>query len=330
MRMLLKRLPKTPEGFALLPSLFRYALFAVVIAVSSAAAQRFAVPPGEQGIVGMMRVVVTAPDETLLDIAVRHRVGQDELAMANPTVDPWVPGEGAKVTLPTAYILPRAPREGVVLNVSEMRLYYYPPHIEGLADVVHTYPVSIGRTDWKTPLGTTQIVRKTRNPTWRPPQSIIEEHASEGEVLPTVVPPGPDNPLGKFALRLALPGYLIHGTNKTYGIGMPTTHGCVRLYPEDIEELFTMVSVGTPVTIVDQPVKLGWFGDSLFIEVHPPLEENVSKGELREQALALVDAEHLANPLVIDWDAVLQAIEAQTGVPMEVGRAETKNSAAKR
>ena len=317
-------------GLTLRRCVLQIGLVLAVLAARPALAQRFAVPAGEQGVVGALRVVVTAPDETLLDIALRHRVGQDELSIANPGLDRWSPDDGVEVTLPTAYILPRAMRRGLVLNVPEMRLYYYPPHTDGLADVVHTYPVSIGRMDWATPLGNTRVIRKTKNPTWRPPKSIISERATEGEALPRVVPPGPDNPLGKFALRLGLPGYLIHGTNKPYGVGMRATHGCVRLYPEDIEQLYRMVPIGTPVALVDQPIKVGWLGNSLYIEVHALPEEEANATGLRERALALIDSEQQNRPFVVDASALSRALEERTGIPTPIGRAKPAKTAANR
>ena len=184
--------------------------------------------------------------------------------------------------------------------------------------------------DWATPLGNTKVIRKTKSPTWRPPRSIIAERATEGEVLPRVVPPGPDNPLGEFALRLGLPGYLIHGTNKPYGVGMRATHGCVRMYPEDIEQLYHMVPTGTPIAIVDQPIKLGWLGNSLYIEVHAPPEGEVDATVLRARALVLIDAEQQSRPFVIDAPALSRALEEGTGVPTPIGRLKPPKTAANR
>jgi L,D-transpeptidase ErfK/SrfK len=157
-----------------------------------------------------------------------------------------------------------------------MRLYYFPEACTGAEECeVATYPVAIGRMDWKTPLGTAHVTSKKANPAWNPPESIRLEAEADGRYLPKVVPPGPDNPMGAYALYLDLPGYRIHGTNRPYGVGMRATHGCVRMYPEDIEVLFNEIPVGTDVQIVSQPVKFGWDGDTLFMEVHPPLEEDV-------------------------------------------------------
>jgi L,D-transpeptidase ErfK/SrfK len=298
------------------------------LTVPSAFAQSFTLPGALDEVVGAPTTVAASREETLLDIARRHDIGQDEILLANPSVDRWLPEDGAEVTLPTAYILPRAERKGLVLNVPEMRLYYYPPRAFGEAGVVYTYPVSIGRMDWSTPLGITRIVEKIENPSWRPPDSIMAEHAADGEKLPGVVPAGPGNPLGKFALRLGLPGYLIHSTNKPFGIGMRVTHGCVRMYPEDMESLFPMTSVGTQVAIVNQPVKLGWRGDLLYIEIHPPLEEEKNEAALRQRVLGLLKAESDRRRLVLDDAALEKALKLRNGMPMQIGHAKTSATAA--
>lgn len=303
-------------------------LFLTALAVPSAFAQGFALPSEQNDVVGATITIAASQEETLLDIARRHDVGQEEILIANPSVDRWLPTHGAEVTLPTSYILPRAERKGLVLNVPEMRIYYYPPPGPGGRNVVQTYPVSIGRMDWSTPLGSTRVVEKTENPSWRPPKSIMAEHATNGDALPQVVPPGPDNPLGNFALRLGLPGYLIHGTNKPYGVGMRVTHGCVRMYPEDIAFLYPQVAVGTPVTIVDQPVKLGWLGDTLYVEIHPPLDEQKVEPGLRERVLELVKAESRRRRFVLDGVALSKALDLQNGIPMPIGHASTTAAAA--
>lgn len=277
-------------------------------------------PPLDVDLVGEVRSVEARHEDTLLDIARRYSVGQDEILHANPTVDRWLPEPGSQVLVPTRHILPVARREGLILNIAEMRLYYFPPSQPGQPDVLQTYPVSIGRMDWDTPQGTTRVVSKTRNPEWRPPESIKEEHAADGEILPDVIPAGPDNPLGKYALRLGLPGYLIHSTNKPYGVGMRVTHGCVRMYPEDIETLFPEVPVGTPVQIVNQPVKIGWLGDTLFIEIHPPLEEDRERLNLTHLAMDLVNTEWERRPFVLDGGALNRAIENRDGIPVAIAR----------
>ncbi|MDT8407087.1 MAG: L,D-transpeptidase family protein [Methylococcales bacterium] len=207
-------------------------------------------------------------EDTLLDVARRFDAGQTEILLLNPDVDRWLPGQGTEVKILNRRLLPKAPRQGVVINLPEYRLYYYRRHDASIV----THPISVGRLDWNTPLGKTRIVAKTENPTWTPPASIKKEHAERGDMLPNVVPAGPDNPLGLFAMRLGIPGYLIHSTNKPYGVGMSVTHGCIRMYPEDIERLFPDIPVGTDVYLVNQPIKLGWHQGRLFIEVHPLLD----------------------------------------------------------
>lgn len=238
----------------------------------AAFAATYEIPADGSDVVGEIAVTTATFDDTLLDIARRHGVGYQDIVRANPEVNVWVPGEGTEVVLPTQFVLPPGAREGIVLNLAEYRLYYFPKPAPGESAQVITYPISIGRQDWETPIGTTSIVAKAVNPSWYPPQSVREEHAAEGRPLASVVPPGPDNPLGKHAMRLGLPGYLIHGTNKPAGVGMRVTHGCLRMFPEDIETLFDLVGLNTRVRIINEPVKIGWRGDELVMEVHPLLE----------------------------------------------------------
>ena len=226
-----------------------WAVLGSILVAPTASAATYVLPPADVDLVGAITMAEARHHETLLDIARAHGLGFEDIVRANPGLDPWIPGDGAQVTLPTRYILPRAPREGVVLNLPELRMYYYPKPAKGEAPVVVTYPISIGRMDWQTPIGQTSVVRKVANPAWYPPESIRKEHAEDGRPLPKVVPAGPDNPLGAFAIRLAIPGYLIHSTNKPAGVGMRVTHGCIRMYPEDIEVLFSEIPVGEKVLI---------------------------------------------------------------------------------
>ena len=231
-------------------------------------------------VVGQVQTVKARHDDTLLDIGRRYGIGYEEMRRANPEVSVWMPGEGTEVLIPSRFILPPGPREGIVVNVAEMRLYYYPPTPEGETPQVETYPVSVGRMDWKTPLGETTITAKTEDPTWYPPASIIKEHAEDGRPLSRVVPPGPDNPLGRHALRLAIPGYLIHGTNRPDGVGMRVTHGCIRMLPEDIDNLFARLPVGTRVRLINSPLKVGWSTSGiLHVQVYPALESAEAEAE---------------------------------------------------
>lgn len=286
---------------------------------SAAQAVVYPMPPPDTDVIGEVRVIYASKEDTLIDIARAHSLGYDEMVHANPGVDRWAPGEGTPIVLPTRHILPDTPREGIVLNIAEMRLYYYPAASAGGERVVHTYPVSIGRMDWKTPMGLTKVVAKDIDPPWRPPATIKAEHAKEGDILPDVVPGGPDNPLGRFAMRLGVPGYLIHGTNKPYGIGMRVTHGCVRMYPEDIEQLFGMVPVGTSVRLIDQPVKVGRLNGELLVESHEPLEEDELPMKVTlEQAQRAVIAKTGPDMPGVDRAALQAAVEQISGMPVSI------------
>jgi len=227
----------------------------------------------DQTVVGDLQVVRIEDGDTFSDLAREYGLGYDELVAANPGIDPWLPATGTPILLPTQYVLPGAPRRGLVLNIAVKRLFYYPESKEGEPQAVLTYPIGIGRVGWETPLGTSEVIAKAKDPTWYVPWSVQQEHREAGEEIASVVPPGPDNPLGKYVLKLDLPGYLIHGTNMPYGVGMRVSHGCVRLYPENIETLYSMVDLGEPVTIVNQPHLLGRRGGLVYFESHEPLED---------------------------------------------------------
>lgn len=295
----------------------------LVLSVSAAAshAASYQLPQGNDTVIGELQYVSARHEDTLLDIGRRYGVGYEEIVAANPGVDPWLPGEGKQILIPSRYILPEGPREGVVVSLAEHRLYYYPRPKAGEQPVVLTYPVSIGRMDWNTPLGLTRIVSKREKPIWYPPESVRKEHAADGRPLPKAVPPGPDNPLGEYALRLGIPGgaYLIHGTNRPAGVGMQVTHGCIRMFPEDIEQFFRMVSVDTPVRLVDQRFKMGWLGQDLYIDVHAPLE-----GHDKPEELSLTNVTRLLvsatqdRTVAVDWARAERAFIQATGIPEPV------------
>lgn len=283
-------------------------------------------PAAGNDLVGQLKYVKARHDDTLIDIAHDFSVGQDEIVMANPTVSRWLPGDGTKVLIPDRFILPDVPRTGIVVNIPEMRLYFFPPG-EGKnpppPTQVITYPISIGRMDWKSPMGVTKIVEKIKDPSWTPPESIKKEHALDGEILPDVVPPGPDNPLGRFAMRLGVKGsYLIHGTgqDKADGIGMMVTHGCMRMYPEDVEQLFPKVNVGTQVNLINQPVKLGWQGNALYIEVSQPMDEDhLGYDKLLSIAMGLIQKRTEGRPdFVLNGEALKQALQKPNGIPVAI------------
>lgn len=295
------------------------------LATASLQADSYVLPADGGSVVGWEGVTIARQEDTLADIARTFKVGHTEMRLANPDLDFWLPGAGTRVVLPTRFALPRAERRGIVLNIPEMRLYYFPAARPNEDPVVVTYPVSIGRMDWSTPVGLHRITAKIRNPSWTPPASILREAAAAGEPLPRFIPPGPDNPLGAFALRLDLPSYLIHGTNRPYGVGMRVTHGCIRMYPEDIERLFPEVQVGTPVNIVNQPVKVGWLGDTLFMEVHPPLEEDpISEDVLRGFALELIEEASRQRPVDLLGRELLRVLHEKRGMPVAISRGTEK------
>lgn len=292
-----------------------------IISVYSSAvySEIFPLPPAHVDLIGNLQKTQVKQSESLLEIARQFDLGRTEIEIANPSVDLWLPKPEQDVLLPTQFLLPRSPREGIVLNLPEMRLYHFRRENVGLPDSIATHPVSIGQHEWRTPLGATEVVKKRKNPVWIPPESIKLEAEQEGRPLPDIVPAGPSNPLGDYALNLAIPSYLLHGTNRPLGIGMRVTHGCVRLYPEDIQSLYYATAVGTPVTIVNQPVKLGWSESDLYIEVHPPLREfHMSDGLLLEIAAALLRRELQTRTVKVQSSLLRQVVARKDGVPVRL------------
>jgi len=280
---------------------------------------RFALPPEGSDIVGHLQVATARHEDTLADIARRYDLGYDEIVAANPGVDPWLPGKGTLVVLPTEFILPGGAREGLVLNLASMRLFYYPRPEAGKPAEVITHPMGIGREGWQTPVGAVYITQKIANPAWTVPESVRKEHAEQGDPLPPIVPPGPDNPLGEFAMRLSNPSYLIHGTNKPWGVGQRVSHGCIRLYPEDIARLFPEVPEGTPVHIINEPYLAGWRDGQLYLEAHAPLAEDSQRwnGSLKpmEQALA---AQTAGRPVEVNREKAEMIAREARGIPVPV------------
>lgn len=238
-----------------------------------AATHRFEIGPDDD-VVGHVQVTIIGEHDTLPDVARRFNVGYDEIVRANPGVDPWLPGVGREVVVPTQFVLPAAERKGVVVNLAAMRIYYFPPVAKGEKQVVYTHPIGIGKVGWSTPEGKTKIVSKEKDPVWRPTASIREEHRKNGDPLPAVVPAGPDNPLGRHKFTLGWATYLIHGTNKPYGVGLRSSHGCIRMYPEDVAVFFDMIEKGTQVQVVNQPYVFGWHNDQLYLQAFDVMEDD--------------------------------------------------------
>lgn len=290
------------------------------------ATYEFEFDPQTDRVIGTLQVTHARGEDTLSDIARRFNIGYEEIVRANPGVDPWLPGEGREIVLPTQFVLPDAPYEGLVMNLAQLRMYYFPPAKADEPRKVITHPIGIGKIGWSTPEGTTKVTAKTKNPTWYPPASVRKEHAAAGDPLPAKVPPGPDNPLGAHAMRLGWPSYLIHGTNKPYGVGLRSSHGCVRFYPEDIARLYDMVPIGTKVTVVNQPFVFGWQDDALYIQAFPVLEDDEREHPSAAEALlnaAISDdmwqqlKEHDA---VVDLELVEQLVANPRGIAVPVSK----------
>ncbi|MEW8030004.1 MAG: L,D-transpeptidase family protein [Candidatus Thiodiazotropha sp.] len=290
-----------------------FTLLLSMCALGSVRAVTLDLPPEGDDVVGQIFMLTTRYEETFSDIARTYDIGYRQMVAANPDVDPWLPGEGAEIVIPQQYVLPPGPRKGVVINLAELRLYYFPQD----RPVVITYPIGIGREGWSTPTGETTVIGKKKDPSWTVPESILQEHEEEGDPLPPVVPPGPDNPLGNRAIYLGMNGYLLHGTNKPYGVGMRVSHGCIRLYPENVERFFEEVDIGVPVRIIDKPFKAGWLKGELYVQVHPPLAEYVEqRGNNYTELVNAVIGKLGEDKRRPDWDQLHGFIEQKTGIPM--------------
>ncbi|MEN9526532.1 MAG: hypothetical protein RLY56_483 [Pseudomonadota bacterium] len=287
---------------------------------------RFELPMEGSDLIGTVQVTRAEHDDTFVDLARRFNVGYEELVRSNPGVDPWLPGEGREIVLPTQHLLPNAPREGVVINLAAMRLFYFPKVVKGESPIVYTFPIGIGRVGWATPVGSTRITRMAKNPSWRPGPGVRREHRENGEILPAVVPAGPDNPLGTRAMYLGWAGYLIHGTNKPAGVGLRSSHGCIRMFPEDVEFLYDLVGSGTKVTVVNQPFVFGWHQGQLMLQAFDVLEDDprnwkTARQKLLTRALAARLEKRLkAQGDSIDWTAVSRVSHEPRGVPLAVSR----------
>lgn len=279
-------------------------------------AESFPLPQNGDTVIGQARQIASVYEDTFTQLGRRYNFGYSELRQANPDVDPWLPGTGTTINLPSFYVLPDAPQEGIVINLAEFRLYYYPPANADGSREVQTYPLGIGRDAFPTPELSAEIKARIPNPAWYPPESIIAEHAAKGQVLPRTVPPGPDNPLGDYAIQLTVPGYFIHGTNRAAGIGLQVSHGCIRMYPEDIEELFYQVSIGVPVRVVHQPVKVGILDGQIYAEVHPSTQEDEDSIQwlVTSQLQKLVGERSLR----VNWDLIDESATQQSGIPTEI------------
>lgn len=277
------------------------------------ATTEFPWPADNNSVIGDIRTTTVRQGETLLDIAERYALGYADIRDANPHLDPWIPEVGARVTLPTQYVLPAAPYEGIVINLAEYRLYYFLPE----QGIIHSFPIGIGRSNSPTPQGDMEITARIPNPTWYPPASIRDAWAAQGRELSRVIPAGPGNPLGPFAINLSAKGYLIHGTNQRFGIGSQASAGCIRMNNQDIEALFNMTHIGVPVRIIDQPVKVGWLDNHLVLEAHQPVRSPITITDTVYQLTRQRD--NAVHTVTINWDDVDKVLAATSGIPETIG-----------
>ena len=273
-------------------------------------------------VVGDDQTVTTVYEDTLYDLANKFSLGSEELIRVNPGIDPWLPGVGKKVIVPGRHILPPGPHEGLIVNLPEHRLYYFPKPRRGHPRVVITYPVSIGKMDWHTPLGLTHVIAKVRNPTWYPPASVRKEHPRTAIRCRHACRRVRTIRSGAFAMRLAVGNgtYMIHGTNNPLAVGMPVTHGCIRMYPEDVAQLFPMVPVGTPVRLINQPIKVAWVDGELLLEAHPPVDDEGQSFEPDVDKFSqLLQTAVGDSTVAIDWDYAREVLKRADGVLATVG-----------
>ncbi len=274
----------------------------------------------QKNYVGDMEVYTALYEDTLVHLARKNGLGFVEIRAANPMLDPWIPGAGAEVILPKRHLLPDAPREGLIINLPEMRIYGF---LNG-NDAPVTYPLGIGREGLDTPIGKTRIVRKKEKPTWRPTKRMRDEDPK----LPAVVPPGPDNPLGSHALYLGWPTYAIHGTTRPYGIGRRVSSGCIRLYPENIIKLFEQVPIGTKVNVINQPIKVAWIGNELYLEAHPEMDQTMSMEEngevshqkLSDEYIAIINDKAGMYRDRLNWPRIRMAVAERKGYPVRIAK----------
>lgn len=313
------------------------AIISQSLLVGVTGAETFTLPTDGSTVVGQPRIIIPTQENTLLDIARQTDVGYHEITWANPGVDVWLPEKNVKVIVPSQYILPPKPWTGIVLNISQRRLFYFPAPAKGQPAKVITFPVSIAREGWSTPLGMTKVVAKHKDPAWFVPKSIQAEHKAAGEgEFPEYFPPGPDNPMGMLAIQLGFQSIFIHGTNRPWGVGLRTSHGCLHLYPEDAALIFPQMNANIPVRVIDEPVVAGVINGQLHVTTFEPVEEyGTTRNLMTRAALALApylqssvvpkpDPKTVKKPVAmpvayeVDWNKVLTATRQFQVIPVSV------------
>ncbi len=295
---------------------FRHLISAIVVMASSQAfATAYTTPPSNESIIGGLQTGFVKTGDTPATIAQAYDIGFNEIQNANPDIDMnhrfW---SGKEVVIPTQHLLPESPRKGIVINLPEMRMYYY------TGNEVLTYPIGIGKRDKTIPVTKAAVTYKKTNPFWYPPQDIREFNLKQGVILPRVLPPGPDNPLGTYAIYMTVPTFLIHSTIFPESVGRRASFGCIRMYENDIESFFPTVKRGIPIEILNNPVKVGWQNKSLYMEAHRPLEENQTDFDSSLPGMVhKIVAQTGDKPVLVDWQAVSFISKAKDGIPHEVG-----------
>jgi L,D-transpeptidase ErfK/SrfK len=309
-----------PGLFARVALLVIAAGYAIILGVCAEAAT-FALPGDGNTIVGQVQVVTDIGKNTLFDIARHYDLGYKEIVEANPGVSVWVPDQNQKIVVPTEFILPPKPWVGIVINIPQRRVYYFPKPKKGKATQVMTFPLGISRPGWPTPLGQTRIIAKFRDPSWIVPKSIQKDHRKQGEPqFPSYFPPGPDNPMGMLAMETGFSEIFIHGTNEPWGVGMRVSHGCFHLYPEDAAHLFPILPVGTPVRIINDPYVVGVRGGQLYMAAFKPIADYPTKESPLTRAVATVtrlmpDRLDAPGRPSVDWDRAIAIAQAERPVP---------------
>ncbi len=266
---------------------------------------KFFYSESSKSVIGRIQYYIIKKGDTLLDVARMFGLGYNDINLLYPDTDPWIPPKGKKLIIPTMWVLPQGKHKGIILNIPELRMYYFRPK----EHTVQTFPVGIGDEGWETPLGHYKIGQKRKNPTWYIPKSLQEKYGRSS------IPPGPENPLGSHIMKLAGTSYGIHGTNMPWGVGRLVSHGCIRLYPEHIKILYTQVKIGTPVEIIYEPIKWGYRRGRIFVEVHPDVYRKIEN--FREYALLKLEQCPFGKQMV-DLKRYMLAIRLKNGVPFDV------------
>lgn len=294
-------------------------LVGLLVWSAKSSALTFQLPSNGDNVVGKVQWTQSLPGDDFIKVGRRYDIGYYELVEANPGIDPNLPHPGTLLVIPSRFIIPNVPHTGIVVSLAELRIYYFPP---GMHEVI-TYPVGIGREGWNTPLGVTRVIKKVKNPTWVVPPDIMKWRLENGGVqLPKSVAPGPNNPLGGYAFYLGFPGYRIHGTNDPTGVGRRSSSGCIRMWPEDVEELFSRTATGIVVRVIDDPFKAGWLHSDVYLESHTPLEEQQHMYQTTAAPMRYdVQAVTANRPASINWTTAQWVANQQNGIPQIIGMA---------